>query len=177
MDWVWQSGVDTLTIAYVAVHHILTTGTLYMSENTPSKPELVTTGPFAGWSTWGNGSDPFETLAGPFYMRSAVGGGYECAFIPQVHHANGMGNIHGGALMTFADFALFAHAHDYMGEHPCVTMQFESQFVGGAQVGAMITSAGEIVRATRTMIFIRGLISQSDKPVLAYSAILKRIGL
>jgi acyl-coenzyme A thioesterase 13 len=149
-----------------------------MSENTPSKPQAVTEGPFAGWQTWGNGSDPFETLAGPFYMRAlARADGYECAFMPEAHHANGMGNIHGGALMTFADFALFAHAHDYMSEHPCVTMQFESQFVGGAQVGTLITSAGEIVRATRTMIFIRGLISQGGKPVLAYSAILKRIGL
>jgi acyl-coenzyme A thioesterase 13 len=149
-----------------------------MSENTTSKPKAVTEGPFAGWSTWGNGSDPFETLTGPFYMRAlATGGGYECAFMPEAHHANGMGNIHGGALMTFADFALFAHAHDHMSAHPCVTMQFESQFVGGAQVGTMITSAGEIVRATRTMIFIRGLISQGDRPVLAYSAILKRIGL
>jgi acyl-coenzyme A thioesterase 13 len=149
-----------------------------MSENTPSKPQLVTEGPYAGWSTWGNGSDPFETLTGPFYMRAlATGGGYECAFMPEAHHANGMGNIHGGALMTFADFALFAHAHDLMSEHPCVTMQFESQFVGGAVPRKMIQSRGDIVRATRTMIFIRGLISQGDKPVLAYSAILKRIGL
>jgi acyl-coenzyme A thioesterase 13 len=148
-----------------------------MSENTQSKPKAVTNGPFAGWQTWGNGSDPFETLTGPFYMRGLPVGGYECAFMPENRHANGMGNIHGGALMTFADFALFAHAHDLMSEHPCVTMQFESQFVGGAVPGKMIESKGEIVRATRTMIFIRGLISQGDKPVLAYSAILKRIGL
>ncbi len=148
-----------------------------MSENTPSKPQPVTDGPFAGWQTWGNGSDPFETLTGPFYMRALPVGGYECAFMPETHHANGMGNIHGGSLMTFADFALFAHAHDSMSAHPCVTMQFESQFVGGATVGTMIESKGEIVRETRTMIFIRGLISQAGKPVLAYSAILKRIGL
>ena len=148
-----------------------------MSENTPSKPHLITEGDFLGWSTWGNGSDPFETLTGPFYMRGLAEGGYECAFMPQIHHANGMGNIHGGALMTFADFALFAHAHDLMSEHPCVTMQFESQFVGGAKVGIIIESKAEIVRATRTIIFIRGLLSQDKKPVLAYSAILKRIGL
>lgn len=148
-----------------------------MSENTPSKPQAVTEGPFAGWLTWGNGSDPFETLAGPFYMRARSEGGYECAFMPEVHHANGMGNIHGGALMTFADFALFAHAHDHMNDQPCVTMQFESQFVGGAVASKMIESHGEIVRATRTMIFMRGLLTQADKPILAYSAILKRIGL
>ncbi len=148
-----------------------------MSENTPSKPQLVTEGEFAGWSTWGNGSDPFETLTGPFYMKPLAEGGYICAFMPEERHCNGMGNIHGGCLMTFADFALFAHCHDYMNEQPCVTMQFESQFVGGAKAGVLIESQGEIVRATRTMLFIRGVLSQSDKPVLAYSAILKRIGL
>jgi acyl-coenzyme A thioesterase 13 len=54
-----------------------------MSENTPSKPKAVTEGPFAGWQTWGNGSDPFETLTGPFYMRGLPAGGYECAFMPE----------------------------------------------------------------------------------------------
>jgi acyl-coenzyme A thioesterase 13 len=88
-----------------------------------------------------------------------------------------MGNIHGGALMTFADFALFAHAHDLMNEQACVTMQFESQFVGGAKVGEILHSRGEIVRQTRAMIFVRAIISQADKPILAYSGILKRIGL
>jgi acyl-coenzyme A thioesterase 13 len=151
--------------------------TQLMSENTPSKPQIVTQGAFEGWSTWGNGSDPFETLAGPFYMRALAAGGYECAFMPETQHANGMGNIHGGALMTFADFALFAHAHDSMSAHPCVTMQFESQFVGGAKVGILIESQAEIVRETRAMIFLRGVLTQSGKPVLAYSAILKRIGI
>jgi acyl-coenzyme A thioesterase PaaI-like protein len=148
-----------------------------MSENTYAKPALVTDGDFAGWLTWGNGSDPFETMTGPFYMRPQPQGGYECAFMAVAHHANGMGNIHGGALMTFADFALFAHAHDQVSTNPCVTMQFESQFVGGAKVGHLLQSHGEIIRETRTMIFMRGLISQAGKPILAYSAILKRVGL
>jgi acyl-coenzyme A thioesterase 13 len=147
-----------------------------MHEHNPSTPIPISEGPFAGWQTWGNGSDPFETLTGPYYMRGLPSGGYECAFMPEAHHANGMGNIHGGALMTFADFALFSHAYDLVLAHPCVTMQFESQFVGGAKVGTRIVSHGEIVRETRTMIFLRGLIFQDTKPVLAYSAILKRIG-
>jgi len=110
-------------------------------------------------------------------MKHQPEGGYICAFMPEERHCNGMGNIHGGCLMTFADFALFAHCHDYMNEQPCVTMQFESQFVGGAKAGILIESQGEIVRATRTMLFIRGVLSQENKPVLAYSAILKRIGM
>lgn len=149
-----------------------------MSENpSPSNlPSLVHEGPMAGWSTWGLGSDPFETLTGPYYMKADGEGGYVCAFLPEAKNANGMGNIHGGALMTFADFALFAHAHDHMGQGPCVTVQFESQFIGAAKQGVLIESRGEIVRTTRSMLFVRGLMSQEGKPVLAYSGILKRIG-
>jgi hypothetical protein len=41
----------------------------------------------------------------------------------------------------------------------------------------LIESTADIVRATRTMLFIRGVLTQEGKPVLAYSAILKRIGM
>src|SRR5689334_19529653 len=33
----------------------------------------LTEGPFAGWTTWSGGSDPYETLIGPFYFREEGG--------------------------------------------------------------------------------------------------------
>jgi acyl-coenzyme A thioesterase 13 len=153
-----------------------------MSENPASQPggwnppKEVTEGAFKGWSTWGNESDPFETLTGPYFMKADGKGGYVCAFMPDAKNCNGMGNIHGGALMTFADFALFAHAHDHMNGQPCVTVQFESQFVGAAKPFQTIESIGEVVRVTKSMIFVRGLMSQAGRPVLSYSGMMKRIG-
>jgi acyl-coenzyme A thioesterase 13 len=149
-----------------------------MSENpSPMTPLIaVSEGPFAGWSTWGQDSDPFEALTGPYFMRTLADGGYACGFMPEARHLNGMGAVHGGSLMTFADFALFAHAYDHMDGGPCVTVQFESQFIGAAQPGAMIVSTGEIIRVTRSLIFVRGLMEQQDRPILAYSGILKRVG-
>jgi acyl-coenzyme A thioesterase PaaI-like protein len=123
-----------------------------MSENPnpQTQPQAVTEGPYAGWNTWGLGSDPFETLTGPYHMKPDGAGGQLCAFTPGPQNANGMGAVHGGALMTFADFALFAHAHAHMDGTPCVTVQFESQFIGAGRVGTMIVSKGEVVRATRS---------------------------
>lgn len=148
-----------------------------MAENTSiGQPTPVTEGPFAGWMTWGLGSDPFETLTGPYHMkRLDDGAGWLCGFLPGPQNCNGHGNIHGGALMTFADFCLFAHAHDDLAG-PCVTVQFESQFTGGAKPGAIIESRGEVTRSTRSLVFVRGLMSQEGRPVLAYSGLLKRIG-
>src|SRR5262245_46812762 len=76
-----------------------------------SGPVPVEDGPFAGWLTWGRGSDPYETLLGPFCFK-VEDGRARCAFMPRRDHLNGGGAIHGGALMSFADFSLFSIAHN-----------------------------------------------------------------
>ena len=48
---------------------------------------------------------------GPFCFR-VDDGRARCAFQPRREHLNGGGTIHGGALMSFADFSLFAIAHN-----------------------------------------------------------------
>ena len=74
----------------------------------------LTEGPFAGWITWGAGSDPFETANGPFCFK-IENGTARCAFQPRREHLNGGGAVHGGALMRFADFALFSIATAHCG--------------------------------------------------------------
>ncbi|MEM6475211.1 MAG: PaaI family thioesterase, partial [Pseudomonadota bacterium] len=69
-----------------------------------------TEGEFAGWYHWNH--DPFETRSGPFFMRRQDDGSYLCAFRAEDRHMNGAGFMHGGCLMTFADFALFGIATD-----------------------------------------------------------------
>ena len=66
----------------------------------------ITEGEFAGWSTWPN--EPFEhDTAGPFYLKQEDDGSMVAAFRAERKHMNAGGVVHGGALMTFADFALF----------------------------------------------------------------------
>jgi len=40
----------------------------------------------------------------------------------------------------------------------------------------MVEATGEVLRATRTMLFVRGLIRQSGRTLLAFSGTLKKIG-
>lgn len=139
------------------------------------EPLLITDGEMAGWSTWGYGADPFETLTGPYFLKALDGGGYACAFKPEPKNNNGFGIVHGGALMTFADFALFAHARDQL-NGSCVTVQFESQFLGAAKAGQLVECQGEVTRSTRSLVFVRGLMTQGGAPVMAWSGIIKRLG-
>lgn len=142
---------------------------------TPTGPTVITEGPFAGWTTWSNGADPFESTIGPFFFR-ATDGRAQCAFEAKPHHLNGGGAVHGGALMSFADFALFAIAHNALREVKAVTLTCNSEFIGAGGLDAWIEAEGEVLRDTRSLVFVRGLITQASRPLLAFSGTLKKIG-
>jgi uncharacterized protein (TIGR00369 family) len=137
-------------------------------------PVLLTEGRFAGWSTWSAGGDPYETTIGPFVFR-ADGPRVRCAFEPRLEHLNGGGSIHGGALMSFADFALFCIAHKELAGDKAVTLTCNSEFLKAGGLKGVVEAEGEVLRATRTLIFVRGLITQVSQPLLAFSGTLKKI--
>ena len=134
----------------------------------------LTEGPFAGWTTWSGGSDPYETLIGPFYFRQEDGQA-RCVFEPKRHHLNGGDAIHGGCLMSFADFSLFAIAHNALRDSRAVTMTFNSEFIGAGGLDEWVEARGEVVRDTRSVVFVRGIVTQAERPLLSFSGTLKKI--
>jgi acyl-coenzyme A thioesterase PaaI-like protein len=76
--------------------------------------------------------------------------------------------------MAFADFAIFWIARDELRDIGAVTVSFSSEFLDNAQEGDLIEAAGEVLRSTRSMVFVRGLISSGRRPLLSFSAILKK---
>lgn len=135
---------------------------------------LVKEGRFAGWSTWSAGGDPYETAIGPFCFR-VEDGRARCAFEPRRDHLNGGGTIHGGALMSFADFSLFCIAHKELAGEKAVTLTCNSEFLKAGTLDDIVQAEGEVLRATRTLIFVRGLVTQLSHPLLAFSGTLKKI--
>ena len=135
----------------------------------------LTEGPFAGWTTWSKGGDPYETLIGPFYFRGDADGSALSVFEPQAHHCNGGGSIHGGCLMSFADFSLFAIAHNTLKGAHAVTLTFSSEFVGAGKAGELVEARGEVLRDTRSVTFVRGIVTQAARPLLSFSGTLKKI--
>tara|TARA_R110002096_G_scaffold48158_1_gene128064 strand:- start:434 stop:853 length:420 start_codon:yes stop_codon:yes gene_type:complete len=119
-------------------------------------------------------NEPFEVLVGPFYMKEQEDGTYKSAFLAEEKHTNAFGMVHGGLLMSFADFSLFSIARNQV-KGDCVTVGFNSEFVAAGQVGDLIESSGEVIRATRSLLFVRGTVYSGDKTLLSFSGILKRI--
>lgn len=134
---------------------------------------IVQDGEFAGWHYWPD--DPFEQAAGPFYFRQENGAA-QCAFRVRKKHLNGMGSIHGGCLMSFADFALFGIAHSELAPTGYgVTVAFTSEFLRGAREGDYVEARGEVLRAGGSLIFIRGVITAEGEPCLNFSGTIKRL--
>ncbi|TRD09998.1 PaaI family thioesterase [Erythrobacter insulae] len=129
-------------------------------------------GEFTGWHHWNY--DPFETRSGPFFMRREDDGSYLSAFRAEQRHMNGAGSMHGGCLMTFADFALFAIATDELGGANAVTMNLSSDFLGAVPVGALVEARGEVTRGGGKTIFVRGLITADGNPALSFTGIIRK---
>lgn len=136
------------------------------------------TGRLAEYQSW-DGTDPFEDHAGPYYFKRVESGDILCAFEAKPHHCNGGGFLHGGSLMTFADYSLFAIAKDVLHGHG-VTVSFNSEFVAAGQAGDLIQSRGKVVKSTGSLIFMRGEVfvegdDGKEHVLLNFSGIIKRL--
>lgn len=109
----------------------------------------------------------YSAALGPTY-QIVRGGVLTVALIAQEHLGNdNLGIVHGGAMMTFADMALgsaVGHANNFQPNF--VTSQLSIQLVSAGRVGQFITCNPEIVRKTRSLVFVRGLF-EADGKVLA----------
>jgi acyl-coenzyme A thioesterase PaaI-like protein len=87
---------------------------------------------------------------------------------------NGGGFMHGGCLLTFADFALFAIATDALAGDHAVTLNLAGDFLGSVQSGALIEARGEVTRGGGKTIFVRGLVTGDGAPALSFTGIIRR---
>ncbi len=147
-------------------------------EDEPTRAGLkkVTEGQWAGWYHY-EPADAFEDHTGPFYCKPERKK-MVCGFRPEEKNCNAGGNIHGGSLMTFADYALFMIAGGMNNEVHGVTVTCNCEFVNAAVPGKLLIARGEVVRAGLSMVFVRGIIYDSDdgdRPVLAFSGSIKRL--
>ncbi len=117
-------------------------------------------------------ADPAEQLNGPYFKHET-----ECQtlFWPREEHTNMMGMVHGGVLMTFADFTLCSSATRGTDDTGCVTVNLNCNFTGNTSPGGWIEGSAEITRRTRNMVFVTGQLTSNDEVLLSFNGIGKRI--
>ena len=120
------------------------------------------------------GFDPTEDYIGPFYYQQ-MGDRRLYAFKAEDKHCNSMGAVHGGVLMTFADYSLCMEATDHYKEEECVMVSFSCDFVAVAQIGQVIECRANVTRKTGSLAFIVGEMFVGDETIFTFSSVVKRL--
>jgi len=126
-----------------------------------------------GYST-DPGFDAAEDHVGPFYYRRE-GEQFDCAFLPGTKNCNVNGLVHGGVLMTFADFALCMAATNHYQDESCATVSFHADFTAAASEGKLVTCRPEVTRKTGSMVFVSGKLTSDEQVVMTFSSVVKRL--
>ena len=128
--------------------------------------------------------DPFEAHVGPFFEKRAHvdGPGFDgngelwAAFYIDERHVNASGICHGGMSMTFADATLGTLAWNINERRPCVTLSMQTTFMRAGRKGDLVEVRPEIVRKTRSILFVRGTFMCGDAALFQATSLWKVVG-
>jgi len=132
-----------------------------------------------GWKRWQfRDSTRFNAFIEPLHVR-VEDDVARVRMMPRHDHSNLREAVHGGALLGFMDVALFAASRGFgsLSAGGAVTLDLSAQFIGMGAIGVPLEARIELLRETGRMLFLRGLVVQDDKPVIAsFTGTLKKMG-
>lgn len=114
----------------------------------------------------------FMQFAGPTWRRRE-GGELQLALLTGEQHANRNGVVHGGVILALADHALGMVSLDRTGHSGQVTISLTVQFVSPAALGDFVEVHAEIIRQTRSIVFLRGILRVGSRVVATADGIWK----
>jgi uncharacterized protein (TIGR00369 family) len=133
-----------------------------------------------GWWTWDIGEWPegqerFNASIGKLLVRGDGTGRSVCRMFPNVAQSN-LGNIvHGGAILTFIDMAMFAGGHLAGADIAySVTLDLSAHFLSPARLGEPLDCSVELLRETKRLAIMRGLVVQEEATVASWSGTLRK---
>lgn len=136
------------------------------SESHPAKPDRLTPLIASG----------FSVLAGPLFWRRDDDAGLRLAFEVTAEKCNGMNHCHGGMIATLMDMQLALGARANQPELanrflPTVSLQID--YLDPAPCGCWLMGETQILRMTRRLVFVQGLVTNGGRLIARGSAILK----
>jgi len=84
-------------------------------------------------------------------------------------HLNTGKIAHGGFLSTIADTGMGTAAHRVAGDRRCVTINLDVKFISAGQLGDNLKGKVEILKKTKTLVFINCKISNDKEIVVSAS--------
>lgn len=118
----------------------------------------------------------FVAANGPLYLKKLDGGGVLLGFRVEPHHCNAMGMLHGGMMAAFCDMLLPISAHDQSPELArrfLPTIQLQVDYLGPGRLGAWVQGQAQLLKHTRSLVFMQGLVTADGDNVARVSGIFK----
>jgi acyl-coenzyme A thioesterase PaaI-like protein len=132
-----------------------------------------------GWMRWALREEGrYNSTLGPMSVRKRDDGIVVVRTTPGHLQGNLANNVHGGAILTQVDIALFvcARLNGSLREGPGVTLDLNTHFVGAGKVGLPMDAEVEIIKETGRLLFLRGLVKQQDRSICAFTGTIRKLG-
>jgi uncharacterized protein (TIGR00369 family) len=141
----------------------------------PTGAELDSDHP--GWYSWGDfPRSSFAAATGRLLFKPDGPGRGVCRMFPTEAHMNMGGSIHGGAVMSFIDMACFAGGRCAgMAPGHYVTLDLTTHFLARGKEGMPLDAHVELVKQTRSLVFLQGVVRQGGEPCYSFSSTLKQV--
>ena len=117
----------------------------------------------------------FMAVNGPLYARRSDAG-FHLGFRVEERHCNPMGICHGGMMATFCDMLLPISAHvlsKELGSRFLPTINLQIDYLAASPLGAWVQGEAQLLRATRALVFMQGLVQADGITVARVSGIFK----
>ena len=131
-----------------------------------------------GWFTWGElPAQSFAAQTGRIVFKPTDPGRAVVRMFPEDRHMNLGGSIHGGAVMSFIDMALFSGGFSAgMARGHYVTLDLATRFIARGKSGMPLDAHVRLLKQTPGgLVFIDGHCEQDGAICYSFSGSLKRI--
>jgi acyl-coenzyme A thioesterase PaaI-like protein len=117
----------------------------------------------------------FIELVGPILMR-AEGERTRFGFLAQPKHENLRGVVQGGMIATFCDRALGLSAMNTQSAASMATIELAIRYIDAVRIGDFVELVPEVLRATRSLVFMRGTVLVDTRVIASVDGIWKVLG-
>lgn len=118
---------------------------------------------------------PFMAHNGPLYLLHQ-GELVKIGFRVEERHTNPMGNLHGGMMASFCDMLLpisVHHKSSEIGERFLPTISLQIDYLAPAVLGCWVEGEAQLLRTTRSLVFVQALVSADGQPCARASGVFK----
>ena len=98
---------------------------------------------------------------------------YEFKSVISKNHLNAIGITHGGYLAALIDSGAGTAAHRAAGNKNCVTISLDIKFIGTSKLGDQINGYTQILKKTKSLIFLYCVLKKKKKIITSATGIWK----